>query len=221
MNESNRPVTAGDIIVTKANGVVARSPMLLIVHSKIRYAVNMFAHAIPLLFILAPAIAAQRPPSPFEVTGCTMECCGYGTWRTKTRTIAFVQRDTASAKAFVIEPNDSVVALSGIVAMQQPGVATAPRNRAMRVNSYPKLGAERTIMVPAGDTIYTLFESAEATDAIIWYRGSLYWSVPDDGGPTQLPSLRARWWVSIRNRRGEVGWVRDPWSGFDGPGKCR
>ena len=195
--------------------------MLVIVHSRIRCAVNMFAHAIPVLLILAPAIAAQGPPSHFEVTGCTMECCGYGTWRAKTRTIAFVQRDTASAKAFVIEPNDSVVAVSGIVAMQQPGVATAPSNRAKRVNSYPKLGAERTIMVPAGDTVYTLFESAEATDAIIWYRGSLYWSAPDDGGFTSLSTVRARWWVSVRNARPEVGWVRDPWPGFDGPGECR
>lgn len=194
--------------------------MLLVLHSKLPGAANMFAHAILPLFLLAPAIAAQGPSSRFEVTGCTMECCGYGTWRAKTRTIAFVQRDTASARAFVIEPNDSVVAVSGIVAMQHPGVATAPSNRAMRVNSYPKLGAERTIMVPAGDTVYTLFGSAEATDAIIWYRGSLYWSNADEGGFNQLSSVRARWWVSIR-RRGEVGWVRDPWPSFDGPGGCR
>jgi hypothetical protein len=181
----------------------------------------MLAQSVGLLFMVAMALAAQGPPTRFEVAGCTMECCGYGMWRAKARTTAFTKRDTASATAFVVEPNDSVVAMSGIVVMQNAGVLTAPRSRTIRVNSYPKRGAWRTIMVPAGDTVYALFESAEATDRIIWYRGSLYWSVPDEDGFTRLSPTRNRWWVSIRNRRGEVGWVPDPASFFQGPGECR
>ena len=92
-----------------------------------------------------------------------------------------------------MEPNDSVVAVSGIVGMQQPAVVTAVRWQTMRVDSYPRPGALRTITVPAGDTVYTLFESAEATDAIIWYRGSIYGSPELDDGFTQLSPLRNRW----------------------------
>lgn len=75
--------------------------------------------------------------------------------------------------------------------------------------------------MPPGDTVYTLFESAEATDAIIWYRGSIYERPPLYDGFTQLSPLRNRWWVTVRNKRGQVAWVLDPQAAFDGPGECR
>ena len=110
--------------------------------------VKMFALVVGVLRLPAPAIAIQvpAPPSRFEIAGCTMECCGYGTWRAKTRTIAFVKRDTTSAEAFIIEPNDSVVAASGIVAMQHPGIVTAAHSRTLassRIGNLARRGRSR------------------------------------------------------------------------------
>lgn len=180
----------------------------------------MSSRTVLLLLTLAPAMGAQTPPSQFETPGCNTECCSFGTWRAKTRTIAFAKRDSTSSKAFVVQPNDSVEALSGLVSVQQPGVYRVSRSWTVRARSYPKGGAWQDITVAAGDTLYTFWESAEATDAVIWYRGSLYSSEYPQTA-TQLSPLRTRWWVHIRNRRGQLGWVLEPWPTFDGTDVCQ
>jgi hypothetical protein len=171
--------------------------------------------------MLAAVLPAQRPPSRFQLTGCTMECCGYGVWRATTRRVAFATPDTASIQVFVVQPNDSIVADSGVVAMQVPGVLRAEHIGGLRVRPYPDGRAWQTITVPTGDTAYVVFEDAEATDAVIWLRGSLYWSVADFDGFTTVTTLRSTWWARVKNKVDLTGWIADPWRAFVGPGECR
>ena len=87
------------------------------------------------------------------------------------------------------------------------------------------------LTVAAGDTIYVTSISAEMTDSYLWYRGVGYLNGNDldvhgerkatDEHPFDVLSLpESEWWVDVRNRRGEVGWVLNPWH-FDGAGEYK
>lgn len=181
----------------------------------------MFLRIASLVFLLASMLPAQRPPSRFELSGCTMECCGYGSWRATTTRVAFARPDPASQRVFSVHPNESVIADSGVVALRAPAVLRARRLSRLRVLSYPSRHEWQSITVPAGDTLYVLFESGEATDAVIWYHRTLYWSGADLADFAALSTLRSTWWARTKNNLGQVGWIADPGPAFSGPGECR
>jgi hypothetical protein len=190
------------------------------------------------LALLGRAAAAQQaatgggrdprnpaPPVPWVARGvCPGEGCQFGPWLACTTLVARAAEGAMSRPAFTIRAGDSVTALTGNIHVEQAGVVTF--TRVVRIASLdgPPDDPGRTF-TPA-DTVYPLFYGAEGYGA--WYfRGQEdggVWFFSDESvgssGPEGVVLVRPhreRWWVQVRNHRGEIGWVDASWRGPDGP----
>ena len=188
--------------------------------------------AVATVLCLACFQSSNGPEMPIVRDGCTMECCGYGTWITPSTTLAMREPRNDAETAFTLGAGDSVTALEGQVHTIRPGrVVFTGRHTFQAVGRGTADSMSRELMVPAGDTVFVTGIAPEATDARIWYRGREYaiasglnvFSVsrPTADAPYDVVSLPlTQWWVKVRNRRSSVGWVRDP-NRFVGAGRCR
>jgi hypothetical protein len=186
---------------------------------------------LPAVALLAACFASHpafaQPPMPIITGGCPMEYCSLGEWQATRATPVLREPRTDADTAFLLIPGDSVVALSNRQQISRPGIVVFRRTHAFRVLDR-KINDFVQLTVPAGDTVYVTAISSEMTDSYLWYRGV---SCPNSSGldvyserratdeqPYDVLSLpTSEWWVDVRDRRGQVGWVLNPWH-FDGAG---
>ncbi|HEY4216728.1 MAG TPA: hypothetical protein VGM67_06290 [Gemmatimonadaceae bacterium] len=169
---------------------------------------------------IAGASTYSRPPSTFQIKGCTPECCGFGSWNATATRVAFAKVDSTSRPVFTVHTGDHVVADSGVEAMVTSGLLRATRAYQLRTLPYPYRLGWGSMTVPAGDTLHVLFQGSEETDDVIWYRGSVYWTGADFPDFVVLSTPKSTWWAAVKNDLGQVGWIAEPESAFTGPGEC-
>jgi hypothetical protein len=176
------------------------------------------------LFILccltfaAVARAQNRPPRNYEDRGaCPFECCTYRDWSVKADTVLYGSRSTKSRALFRVKKGERVEGLTGVVITLEPGRAVATGD--------VTVGGDggREVRVKAGDVLYLLNYTGEGFYKI-WFRGRFYHDQPEAAAEharrPQGVAARAYirkasepqtvWWVKVRNRRGRVGWSRQP-----------
>jgi hypothetical protein len=185
----------------------------------------------------ASAAVAQRPASgrasgatrprnppptvPRVVRGaCPGEGCEFGPWLTCTELVARAADAASAPPVFTLRPGDSVTALTGNIHVERAGLVTFMRTVRIRDENDPPDSPGR-VFTPA-DTVYPLYYGTEGYGAF-YFRGREeggVWFFPDSsaaGTPTPDGVLlvrphRERWWVQVRNSRGEVGWVDASWT---------
>jgi hypothetical protein len=156
-----------------------------------------------------------------------MEYCSLGEWQATRTTPALREPRSDADTVFVLAPGDSVLALSNRLQLDRPGIVAFRRSYSFRVYD-PKLNDFVPIAVSKGDTVYVTGISAEMTDSYLWYRGVGYRNGGDldvyserqatTEHPYDVLSLpKPEWWVSVRNRRNQLGWVHNPFH-FSGAG---
>ena len=83
--------------------------------------------------------------------------------------------------------------------MQRPGIAT--------VLKAEKLG---NVSLKKGDTVYLLTYLGEGFNKI-WHKGRIVEADTFDESKFRFSRQpRSVWWVKVKNRRGEIGWSRQP-----------
>jgi hypothetical protein len=142
----------------------------------------------------------SKPPQPFLDKGaCPFECCTYRDWDVTEPTIMRKAMNDRSRVAFRLKKGERVVGLTGVVITTRPGVA--------RVLKAEKLGR---VDLRKGDTVYLLTYLGEGYNRI-WHKGRTTEADTFDPAKfrvTQAP--RSVWWVKVKNRRGQIGWSRQP-----------
>jgi hypothetical protein len=164
-----------------------------------------------------PARAQRMPPRDYEDRGaCPFECCTYREWSVKADTVFYKTRSTKSPAAYRASKGERVRGLTGVVITLEPGKAVV--RKATTIGE-----GRRKVSLATGDVLYVLNYEGEAVYKV-WFRGRIYeeqimsapvvmHARPEDRAlePVQMLSApRAVWWVKVRNKRGQVGWSRQP-----------
>lgn len=98
-----------------------------------------------------------------------------------------------------LRAGEKVRGMTGVVITTQPGILRALK----RTN----LGAVR---VNRGDRLYILTNLGEGF-AKVWFKGRVYEEdIRDDAKFEFVRQATSVWWVKVRDRRGRIGWSRQP-----------
>lgn len=152
----------------------------------------------------------QRAPRvPYVDKGaCPFECCTYREWTVEMPTFARRDMSDASPVIFRMNKGEKVKGLTGTVITTRAGI--------VRVLKNTKLG---NVRLTRGDNLYLLTYLGEGMSKI-WYKGRIFEDQPQD--ETLFKQIRRPtdiWWVKVRNRRGRIGWSREP-DNFGNKDKC-
>jgi hypothetical protein len=178
------------------------------------------------VMITVTSAFAQRPTLPFVDKGaCPFEGCVYQRdWTAKARVVAYQTWDSHAPvrSVFVIEPGETVTAMTGVVL-----VTSAGRAQIRRRMTVPGLviepGTLVYLMTPHGEGHFTAFVNRVPVDMDIanleqpttpgaGYSGCVR-TRTCDGKVLDYPKLT--WWVQIRNAAGRIGWTSHT-DDFDG-----
>jgi hypothetical protein len=145
--------------------------------------------------------AQNTPPTPFVDKGaCPFECCTYREWSVLKPTSVRRAMSNSSATLFRVRKGEKVQGVTGVVITTRPGV--------VRVLKTAKIGE---VTVHRGETIYLLTYLGEGFFRI-WRKGKLLEgeAFEDTTAFRVVNKPVAVWWVKIKNRRGQIGWSREP-----------
>ena len=179
----------------------------------------MTVHAFPAVaaaLLIVGSGGQTAPTLPYDNPGaCPFECCTYREWTVKSETRILVDRRDDAATRFLVRAGEKVVGVTGVVTTLKFGRVRVERER--------ELGVRRTPVRP-GAQILLLHYLGEGTWKY-WLRGQFdeaFIPSPDDcrRAADRSPTMSAQcavqleeppetvWWVTIRNREGQVGWTR-------------
>jgi hypothetical protein len=179
----------------------------------------MFATLLSVFLALAlgSGQAPGGPKLPFTDPGaCPFECCQYGEWTASLSQRAYKSSSRESGLTFTIRPGEQVNAMTGLVITRKAGIVI--------VRKQTTFGE---ITVPAGEKLFVLHRSGEGV-ALFWYNGAthsgeVYAEEVHKGNATYpwdvLSVPETEWWVKVKNKSGETGWVLNP-RGFRGMDAC-
>jgi hypothetical protein len=151
----------------------------------------------------AHSLFAQRtagPLLPFIDKGaCPFECCTYRRWDVvKPTAIKSAMSDQAPV-SFRLKAGEKVVGMTGVVITTQPGVVRVLKNT--RLQNVP---------LKRGDELLLLTNIGEGFSKI-WYKGRIFEGDPyDEAIYKTIRERRSIWWVKVKNRKGQIGWSRQP-----------
>ena len=140
------------------------------------------------------------PPSRYVDRGaCPFECCTYREW-TVDKPTALRRSMSDSSPIFVrLRKGEKVRGMTGVVITTAPGIVQAVKQTTvgnMRVNP--------------GDRVYVLTNLGEGF-AKVWFKGRVVEGEPyDETFFKPIRKTKSVWWVKIRDRRGRIGWSREP-----------
>lgn len=155
------------------------------------------------LGISAQSLFAQRPfgpPMPFVDKGaCPFECCTYRQWNVEKPTVIRVSMSDSSRVLYRLKAGEKVQGVTGIVITTKPGIVNVLKNTTLQNTRLRK-----------GDQLFMLTNLGEGFSKI-WYKGRIFEGDPYDSDTFKtVRESEAVWWVKIKNRRGQIGWSRQP-----------
>jgi hypothetical protein len=156
-----------------------------------------------ILGIFAQSLIVQKtagPPIPFVDKGaCPFECCTYRRWDVLKPTAVKASMSDKAPVNFRLKVGERVLGMTGVVITTQPGVVRVLKNTKLQ-NTSLKRGDELLLLTNLGEGF-----------SKIWYKGRIFEGDPYDD--TIYKTVRERtsiWWVKIKNRKGQIGWTRQP-----------
>jgi hypothetical protein len=163
---------------------------------------NSFAIAALLCGLIVSVALAQKngPPVPYIDKGaCPFECCTYREWNVVKPTVIRTAMNDTSPIVARLKAGEKVRGMTGVVITTEPGIVQALKRTTvgnMRVNP--------------GDRVYVLTNLGEGF-AKVWFKGRIVQSEPYDESIFKLiRETKSVWWVKIKDRRGRIGWTRQP-----------
>src|SRR5215218_5937120 len=140
------------------------------------------------------------PPVPYIDKGaCPFECCTYRQWSVEKATIVRISMNDSAPIRFSLGAGEKVQGMTGVVITTQPGIARALKN-----------GTIGTMKIRKGEQFFVLTNLGEGFTKV-WFKGRVFQGEPyDDSTFKFVRQPRSIWWVKIKNRRGQIGWSRQP-----------
>lgn len=155
---------------------------------------------ISLLGVVASAQKQSGPPVPYIDKGaCPFECCTYRKWNVVKPTVARTSMSDASPVGFRMKTGEWVTGVTGVVITTQPGIVRALKKATIGETPIKK-----------GEQFYVLTNLGEGFTKV-WFKGRIFEGEPyDDSTFEFVRKPKSIWWVKVENRRGQVGWSRQP-----------
>ena len=149
------------------------------------------------------------PPVPYIDKGaCPFECCTYRQWNVVKPTALRTSMSDSAPVRLRLKTGEKVQGMTGVVITTQPGIARAVKN-----------GMVGTMRIRKGEQIYVLTNLGEGF-AKVWFKGRVVQGEPyDDSTFKFVRQPKSIWWVKIKDRRGRIGWSRQP-ENFDNVDQC-
>jgi len=158
------------------------------------------------------------PPVPWVLKNqCPGEYCSLGRWAACSSLVARREKRAQAQPAFTLQPGEEFTALTGDVHVDVPGMVVFR-------HPYSNPGDEGgppvdSIRFSPADTLYVLNGLSEGY--LMWYyrgradTGYQFWAgdpfMPGEAEPgdtaVMIRSPQTVWWVRVRNRAGQEGWV--------------
>lgn len=174
----------------------------MIVERLIQMIRSAFATAALMCGVFGVLASAQKsgPPVPYVDRGaCPFECCTYREWNVVKPTVIRKGMDDTSPIVARLKTGEKVVGMTGVVITIEPGIVRALKRTTvgnMRVNP--------------GERVYVLTNQGEGF-AKVWFKGRIVQGEPyDESIFTLIRETKSVWWVRIKDRRGRIGWSRQP-----------
>jgi hypothetical protein len=155
---------------------------------------------------------------PFESEGvCPFECCTYRKWTVEKETAVRVRREAGAPVAFTLRAGDAVDALTGVVVVSDAGRARAPREVPVEGLGTLQAGDEVAVLHPLGEGFWLVWREGKKGSAQVGDKPAR----PGPGQPELLQTRkpRYRWWVQVRDGKGQVGWTDVP-ENFGNKDRC-
>ena len=162
--------------------------------------------------LFGAAVFAQTktgPPVPYIDKGaCPFECCTYRQWNVVKPTALRTSMSDSAPIGLRLKTGEKVQGMTGVVLTTQLGIARAVKN-----------GMVGTMRIRKGEQIYVLTNLGEGF-AKVWFKGRVVQGEPYDETTFKfLREPKSIWWVKIKDRRGRIGWSRQP-ENFDNVDQC-
>lgn len=152
--------------------------------------------------LLAVSSSAQRsgPRVPYVDKGaCPFECCTYREWTVDKPTVMHKEMSDSSPVSFRLAKGEKVTGVTGTVITTRAGIV-----RVLKKNTLEKVRLNR------GDNIFLLTYLGEGFNKI-WFNGHIFQGEVMDKKIFKLTRQPVSvWWVKVKNRRGQIGWSRQP-----------
>lgn len=152
---------------------------------------------------LSASLFAQTrtgPPVPYVDKGaCPFECCTYRQWDVVKPTALRKSMSDSSPVFLRLKAGEKVRGMTGVVITTVPGIVEAIKRT--------KVG---TMWANRGDRVYVLTNLGEGF-AKVWFKGRVLEAEPyDETFFKPIRRTKSVWWVKIKDRRGWIGWSREP-----------
>jgi hypothetical protein len=159
----------------------------------------------------------SAPALPYNDWGaCPGEGCVYREWTARERTPVYSTWERDRRTIGQLSPREKVTAITGVVITFKPGVIRVERD-------LPEHGLK------PGDTILTYAYRGEGFSAV-WFKGRYFrefdisfTKFPDGTGcggeycgATSVDLGKKTWWVKVKLKSGQVGWVDMDHADFEG-----
>jgi hypothetical protein len=143
---------------------------------------------------------APQPPTPYVDRGaCPFECCTYRSWTVDKPTAIRAGMSDGSPLIYQLKRGEKVTGVTGVVITTQPGIL-----KVLKETQLDKYSLKR------GDRLYLLTYLGEGFHEI-WFKGRIFQGDPyDEATYKSVRETKSTWWVKIKNRRGRIGWSRQP-----------
>jgi hypothetical protein len=137
---------------------------------------------------------------PFIDKGaCPFECCTYRQWNVLKPTAVKAAMNDKAPVSFRLKNGEKVLGMTGVVITTQPGVVRVLKNTKLQ-NTSLKRGDELLLLTNLGEGF-----------SKIWYKGRIFEGDPyDDAIYKTIRERTSIWWVKVKNRKGQIGWSRQP-----------
>lgn len=147
-----------------------------------------------------PGQTAKGPKLPYIDKGaCPFECCTYRQWDVVKPTAVRASMSDAAPISFRLNRGEKVLGMTGVVITTQPGVLRVLKNTKLQ-NTSLKRGDELLLLTNLGEGF-----------SKIWYKGRIFEGDPyDDAIYKTIRERKSIWWVKVKNRKGRIGWSRQP-----------
>lgn len=169
-------------------------------------------HSFALVLMVAGFSFSQKrpgPPVPYIDRGaCPFECCTYREWNVVKPTALRRSMRDSSPVILRLRTGQKVQGVTGVVITTEPGIVEAIKQTTVD-----------SLKVNPGDRVYVLTNLGEGY-AKVWFKGRVLQGEPyDESIFKPIRQTKSVWWVKIKDRRGRIGWSREP-ENFDNVDQC-
>jgi len=163
---------------------------------------SMFGAALITAVVSAISVGQSKggPRVPYVDKGaCPFECCTYRQWSVEKPTTVRTSMSDSAPIGFRLKAGEKVQGMTGVVITTQPGIVRALKN-----------GTIGTMRIRKSEQFYVLTNLGEGFTKV-WFKGRIFQGEPyDDSMFKFVREPKSVWWVKVKNRRGEIGWSRQP-----------